>query len=203
MHSAKSDSTSVRLAAVCSFALAAALLAGFVTCAVPGSNVTAQSTPAEAREGSFELEEPLFLVDPHLKSAQGAPVLGAMSVESIPQPIQKYCLDKTSQECSTIDFCIRTTTKSVAMCQNLPANLRHLPPYPAGMRPSRVFSITFFQGAPNIRGFDGLRRFYDSVPKGTFDRISVRGRFKARVRLTKTSDDYNFELLEVLSVPSQ
>jgi hypothetical protein len=203
MHSAKSDSTSVRLAAVCSFALAAALLAGFVTCAVPGSNVTAQSTPAEAREGSFELEEPLFLVDPHLKNAQGAPVLGAMSVESIPQPIQKYCLDKTSQECSTIDFCIRTTTKSVAMCQNLPANLRDLPPYPAGMRPSRVHSITFFKGAPNIQGFDALRRYYDGAPQGTFDRFSTHARFDARVRVTPKGSDDDFELLEVLSVPAR
>ena len=104
---------------------------------------------------------------------------------------------------NAIDYCIRTTTKSVAMCKNLPTNLRNLPPYPAGMRPNRLFSISFFQQAPNIQGFAALRRYFDSAPKGTFDHLSMRTRFQAKVLFTKTADDGEFELLEVLTVPSQ
>jgi hypothetical protein len=34
-----------------------------------------------------------------------------------------------------MDFCIRTTTKNVSTCRNLPVDLAHLPAYPPDMRP--------------------------------------------------------------------
>jgi hypothetical protein len=183
-------------------AVALMVLYGHALCsALPAGGLAAQSSPASVQEGSSDLEESLFVVDPQLKNAKGAAIKGALSVVSIPEPIQKYCMGKTTQECSTIDYCIRTTTKSVAMCQNLPASLRRLPPYPAGMLPRRVYSITFFQGAPNIKGFDALRRYYDSAPTGSFDHLSMHSRIKARVRITRKPGDDDFDLLEVLAVP--
>jgi hypothetical protein len=189
MPNLKSASTILRLAAIA--------VAGILACGIPFA-----SQSQAPKEGAVELEQSLFVLNPHLKNAKGVEIPGVLTVVSVPQPIQKYCMGETSEQCSTIDFCIRTTTKSVAMCQKLPANLRNLPPYPAGMRPNRVFSISFFQGAPNIKGFDALRQFYDHAPKGTLDVLSTRSRFKAKIRFTKTANDGDFQLLEVLSVPS-
>jgi len=73
----------------------------------------------------------------------------------IPQPLQKYCLGKTAEQCSTIDYCIRTTNKDIAMCRSLSPNLRRLPAYPPGIRPRRVLSITYYKLDPT-RGFDTL-----------------------------------------------
>jgi hypothetical protein len=187
----KSASTILRLAAIA--------VAGLLACGVP---FAAQSQAPAAKEGAVELEESLFVLNPHLKNAKGVEIPSVLTVVSIPQAIQKYCMGKTSDQCATIDYCIRTTTKSVAMCQKLPPSLRNLPPYPAGMRPNRMFSISFFQGAPGIQGFDALRRFYDTAPKGTLDVLSMHARFKAKTQFTKTTDDGDFKLLEVLSVPS-
>ena len=189
MPAPKSASTLLRLAAI--------TMAGMLTCANP---FAAQSQ--SPKEGASELQESLYVLNPHLKNAKGVEISGVLTVVSVPQPIQKYCMGKTSDQCATIDFCIRTTTKSVAMCQKLPPNLRNLPPYPAGMRPNRQYSISFFQGAPNIKGFDALRRFYDAAPKGSLDIFSAHGRFQAKIRFTKTADDGNFELLEVISAPT-
>ena len=175
--------------------LAAITAIGILACGIPSA---AQSQA----EGASELEESLFVLNPHLKNAKGVEIPGVLTVVSVPQPIQKYCMGKTSDQCAAIDFCIRTTTKSVAMCQKLPPNLRNLPPYPAGMRPNRQYSISFFQGAPNIKGFEALRQFYDAAPKGTLDVFSAHARFQAKVRFTKTASDGNFELLEVVSVPA-
>ena len=147
MPNPKSASTLLRLVTI--------TVASILACGIP---LAAHSQ--SPNEGASELEQSLFVLNPHLKNAKGVEIPGVLTVVSVPQPIQKYCMGKTSEQCSTIDYCIRTTTKSVAMCQKLPANLRSLPPYPAGMRPNRVFSISFFQGAPNIKGFDALRQFY-------------------------------------------
>ena len=163
--------------------------------------VNAQSS-ASVQEGPVELEDSLFLQDAHVKNARGEEIPGGLDVVWIPDPVQKYCMGKTSQECATIDLCNRTTTKTVKMCQNLPANLRHLPPYPPGMVPNRQFSIYFSHLAPNINGFDTLRNYFDSAPKGSLDRLSEQAKFKARVQFTRTATDGKFELLEVLSVPS-
>ena len=191
MPNPKSASTILTLAAI--------MAVGILACGIP---FAAQSQVPAAKEGVSDLEESLFVLNPHLKNAKGVEIPGVLLVVSVPQPIQKYCMEKNSQECSTIDYCIRTTTKSVAMCQKLPPNLRNLPPYPAGMRPNRMFSISYFQGAPNIKGFDALRRFYDAAPKGTLDVFSAHAGFQAKIRFTKTADDGNFELLEVVSVPT-
>lgn len=179
--------------------LAAITVAGILAC---GIAYAVQSWVPVAKEGASELEESLFVLNPHLKNAKGVEIPGVLLVVSIPQPIQKYCMGKTSEQCSTIDYCIRTTTKSAAMCQKLPPNLRNLPPYPASMSPNRVFSISFFQGAPKIKGFDALRRFYDAAPHGTLDVFSTHARFKAKILFTKTANYGNFELLEVVSVPT-
>src|SRR5271155_451432 len=89
----------------------------------------AAPSPA-VQEGATEVETSLFLLDARWKSPKGgAATPAAISVVWIPQPIQKYCVGKDQQECATIDFCIRTTTKTVAMCKSLPPNLRNLPPY--------------------------------------------------------------------------
>jgi hypothetical protein len=191
MPNPKSASTILKLAAI--------PVVGILTCSNP---FAAQSQVPVAKEGASELEESLFVLNPHLKNAKGVEIPGVLTVVSVPKPIQKYCMGETSEQCSTIDYCIRTTTKSVAMCQKLPPNLRNLPPYTAGMSPNRVFSISFFQGAPNIKGFDALRRFYDAAPKGTLDVFSTHARFRAKIRFTKTANDGNFELLEVVSVPT-
>jgi len=187
MPAAKSASTLLRLAAIA--------VAVVLACGIP-------STAQSQTEGASELEESLFLLNAHVKNAKGVEIPGVLTVVSVPQPIQKYCMGKTSNQCAAIDFCIRTTTKSVPTCQKLPPNLRNLPPYPAGMRPNRQYSISFFQGAPNIKGFDALRRFYDAAPKDALDILSAHGRFQAKIRFTKTANDGNFELLEVVSVPT-
>ena len=189
MPNPKSASTILRLVTITA--------AGILACGIPFA-----AHSQSPNEGASELEQSLFVLNPHLKNAKGVKIPGVLEVVSIPQPIQKYCMGKYSDQCSTIDFCIRTTTKTVAMCQKLPPDLRNLPPYPAGMRPNRMYSISFSQGAPNIKGFDALRQFFDAAPKGTLDVFSAHGRFKAKIRFTKTANDGNFELLEVLSVPT-
>jgi hypothetical protein len=171
-------------------------------CALPSSTMAAQSPPSAAQPGTFEIEDSLFLQDPHEKDTKGVEIAGPLMVVWVPQPLQKYCLGKTSQQCATIDFCIRTTTKTVKMCQELPANLKNLPPYPAGMRPAREFTITFSHLAPNVPGFDRLRQYFDNAPKGSLDRLTARTRFKAKMQLTRMATDDNVQLLEVLSVPA-
>ena len=199
MPTARSRSPFPRLAAI-TLALCAA--APGISSVLAGTALAAQSSPNAVQEGTSELEESLFVLNPHLKNAKGVEIPGVLTVVSVPQPIQKYCMGKNSDQCAAIDYCIRTTTKSVAMCQKLPPYLRNLPPYPAGMRPNRQYSISFFQGAPGINGFDALRRFYDAAPKGTLDVFSAHARFKAKIQFTKTANDGEFKLLEVLSVPS-
>jgi hypothetical protein len=198
MTNPKSSSTSRRFAAALGISI---LLCGIG----PAISRPLYATPIASAsiEGPAELEETLFVLNPHLKNPKGVETPGVLLVVSVPQPILKYCMGKTSEQCATIDYCIRTTTKSVAMCQKLPANLRNLPPYPAGMAPNRMFSISFFQGAPNIKGFDALRQYFDHAPKGSLDVFSPHGRFKGKIRFTKTATDGEFALLEVLSVPDQ
>jgi len=177
---------------------------GAIACVLALSLIPQASLAAPAaQEGPAEVETSLFFQDAHWKSPKGGPATpAAITVAWIPEPIQEHCLGKDLQECSTIDFCIRTTTKTVAMCKNLPANLRNLPRYPAGTTPPRVFSITFSNRAPNIPGFDNLRKYVDAAPSGSFDQLSMQARITARVRLTGTANNGNFALLEVVSVPA-
>jgi hypothetical protein len=156
----------------------------------------AQASLPLPHENTFELQESLFVQDPHLEGAKGG-----IQVLWIPQPIQKYCLGKTAKECSTIDYCIRTTNKNVSMCQNLSVDLTRLPAYPPEIRPRRVLSVIYFPVAP-VQSMGSLRKFFESAPKGTLDRLSASARIKARIKVIRSSDDDQFELLEVLAVPS-
>jgi hypothetical protein len=168
------------MAPLLSIALAAMVLAG-------------QTAPPPKK--TVELTEVLFVLNPLTKGAEG----GA-DVLWIPQPLQKYCLGKTAQQCSTIDYCIRTTNRDVSMCQNLGVDLARLPLYPPDTRPRRLLSVTYFPLAP-IKGFDTLRKFLASKPAATFDRLSLGGRIKGRIKFTRSPDDDDFDLLEVLAVP--
>ncbi len=167
--------------------LAVLAVAGLLACGAPIQNTSPRTT--------LELEEFLFVLNPLTKGAEG----GA-HVLWIPPPLQKYCLGKTAQQCSTIDYCIRTTNRNVSMCHNLGIDLARLPTYPPHTRPRRLISVTYFPKAP-IKGFDTLRNFLASKPAATFDRLSLSGRIKARIKFTRSSDDDDFDLLEVLAVP--
>jgi hypothetical protein len=155
----------------------------------------AQAAPPVSQDGAFELEESLFVQDPHMGGGQAG-----MQVLWIPQPIQKYCLGKTAKECIAIDYCIRTTSKNASMCENLSPNLRRLPPYPPGIRPKRVLSVVYFLAAP-IKGIAALQKFFESAPKGSLDHLSSSLRIKAKIKMSRSSEDDQFELLEVLAVP--
>ncbi len=162
-----------------------------------GEMALAQASLPSPHENTFELEESLFVQDPHLKSGTRA-----IQVMWIPQPIEKYCLGKTAEQCSTIDYCIRTTNKHAAMCQNLSVDTTRLPAYPPDIRPRRVLSVLCLFPMSPAKGFGDLIKFFESAPKGSLDRLSASARIKARVKLTRLVDDDRLELLEVLAVPS-
>ena len=143
---------------------------------------------------TVEMETLLFVQDPHLKGGQVG-----IQVVWIPQPLEKYCLGKTPEECSRIDYCNRTTNRKVAMCQNV----ARLPAYPAGMHPRRMLSITYTRIVPKlspVKGMDILQTFFNSQPPGDFDRLSANVRIKARVKLTTSPNDDDFNVLEILGV---
>lgn len=162
-----------------------------------GEPALAQSSLPASHESTSELELSLFVQDPHLKGGRKG-----ITVAWIPQPIQKYCLGKTIQDCATIDYCIRTTNKHVAMCQNLSVDTTRLPAYPPGMSPRRVLSILLLYPMTPEKGFGSLIKFFESAPNGSLDHLSTRARIQARVKLTRSSDDDQLQLLEVLAVPS-
>jgi hypothetical protein len=155
----------------------------------------AQSSAFAASGSSVELEEMLFVQDPHFKSGNAG-----IQLLWIPEPLQKYCLGKTAQQCSAIDYCIRTTTKNVPICKNLPVDITRIPAFPHDMRPKRVMSIVLLQLTPS-KGFGSLQQFYDNASKATLDRLSTSARIKARIRFTRSANDDDFQVLEVLAVP--
>lgn len=144
---------------------------------------------------SAELEVSLFVQDPHLKSGKK----GALVVW-VPQPLQKLCVGKTTEQCAAMDYCIRTTSKNVSTCKNLAVSLDKLPAYPAGMQPRRLMSVTFFAMTNNSK-FQNLMEYVSNAPVGSLDRLSMKARVKAKLKLTGTADDDQFEVLEVSSVP--
>jgi hypothetical protein len=117
-----------------------------------------------------------------------------------PQAIQHYCFGKTSQQCATMDFCLRTTSPEIAMCRDLGSALTHMPRYPRDMIPRRMLSIAF-QPPSMIKGFDILQALAQSVPASSLQRFSMGARIKARIQFTRQPDDDDFNLLEVLSAP--
>jgi hypothetical protein len=66
-------------------------------------------------ESSLELEPSLFVQLPGGKS-----IPGAVQLVWIPEPLEKYCFGKTHEQCASMDFCIRTTTKNVPCAETWP-----------------------------------------------------------------------------------
>jgi hypothetical protein len=155
--------------------------------------VSAQS-PA-VQPDSVDIEQVLFVQTMPLKNGKTGIIL-----LWIPQPIQKYCLGKTSQQCATMDFCLRTTTPSVAMCRNLGGALQHMPRYPRDMRPRRQLSIVFIPPS-TIQGFEIVQNLVQSAPQSSLEHLSLSARIKARIHFSRSPDDDDFKLLEVLAAP--
>jgi hypothetical protein len=147
-------------------------------------------------ENSVELETSLFVQLPGGKFTPGA-----VQLVWIPEPLVKYCLGKTHEQCASMDFCIRTTTKNVSTCRNLAVDLAHLPAYPPNMSPRRMMSIAMIP--PTImKGWDELEAYMARVPKEQLEHFSEAARVKAKVVLTRKPDDDDFRLVEILSVPT-
>ena len=99
-----------------------------------------------------------------------------------------------------MDFCIRTTTKNVSTCRNLAVDLARLPAYPGDMRPRRMMSIALIP--PTImKGWEELQVYVARVPKEKLEHFSPLARIKAKVAFTRTPEDDDFRVLEILSVP--
>jgi hypothetical protein len=146
-------------------------------------------------ESSLELEPSLFVQLPGGKS-----IPGAVQLVWIPEPLEKYCLATTHDQCASMDFCIRTTTKNVSTCRNLAVDVAHLPTYPSGMRPRRVLSVVLYPPT-RMKGWEELQDYVARAPKDRLDHFSPLARIKAKVTFTRTPDDDGFQVLEILSVP--
>ena len=99
-----------------------------------------------------------------------------------------------------MDFCIRTTTKNVSTCRNLAVDLAHLPAYPGDMRPRRMLSIALIP--PTImKGWEELEDYLARAPRDRLEHFSPLARIKAKVTFTRTPEDDDFRVIEILSVP--
>jgi hypothetical protein len=146
-------------------------------------------------ESSVELEPSLFVQLPG-----GNITPGAVQLVWIPEPLEKYCLGKTHEQCASMDFCIRTTTKNVSTCRNLAVDLAHLPAYPPNMRPRRMLSVVLFP--PTImKGWEELQDYVARAPQDRLEHFSPLARIKAKVTFTRTPEDDDFRVLEILFVP--
>jgi hypothetical protein len=155
----------------------------------------AMAQPSRPGESRLEMEPSLFLQLPGGKFNPGA-----VQLVWIPEPLVKYCLGKTHEQCASMDFCIRTTTKTIAMCRNLAVDLAHLPAYPADMSPRRMMSLGMIP--PTImKGWPELLDFFGRVPKEQLEHFSSTVRVKAKVTFIRKPDDDDFRVLEILSVP--
>jgi len=145
-----------------------------------------------------EREAFLFVVN----STPNASAQGALDVLWIPDPVLKYCLGRTREQCVAIDYCIRTTNRNVSQCRNLPVDISRIPKYPRDLYPSRVLGITYFRTASGvIEGINTLFERYDRGQKADFDRVTLNARFKARIRAKRSDDDDDFNVLQVLTTP--
>ena len=182
------------LRGACATILAGGFSIGIPTPRAGRSALLLDQSPSDG-QGSIELEQFLFVQAPEPDNGQGNIV-----VIWLPQPLQKLCLEKTAAQCSTIDYCIRTTNRESSQCRNIGVNLARIPPYPPDTRPRRKLSVVYFPEA-RIKGLEQLRDFYRSAPKASLQHISMNARIKARIRFTRKADDDDFDLLEVLAVP--
>lgn len=154
------------------------------------------SAPMLAQSPTTELETFLYIQDPHnLQRPDSIFLLW------IPEPVLKYCLNRPNKECIDIDYCIRTTTKHVKQCQNLPVDISRIPRYSPETQPRRVLGVTFYR-IVGLKGWDSLLAYFKSQPPGTFDRLTPATRIKAKVKFTRNPEDDSFSLLEVLQVPA-
>jgi hypothetical protein len=168
---------------------AISLFCAFV-CAIPYP-VHAQGT---------EMEQILFVQAPEGKTPNATSANGSGGIEVIwiPEPLIKFCLGKTASQCAAMDFCIRTTSKQVKMCQNLAIPLSRLPAYPRDMTPRRMMSLTFYKLTPG-GPYQPLVDAYKSLPRASLERLSLAARIKARVRFTRGDNDDDFQLEQVLA----
>jgi hypothetical protein len=156
--------------------------------------VAALAQTPRAGESSLELEPSLFVQLPGGKSTPGA-----VQLVWIPEPLVKYCLGKTQEQCASMDFCIRTTTKNVSTCRNLAVDLAHLPAYPPDMRPRRMLSVGLYLA--RMKGWEELQDYVARALKDRLEHFSPLARIKAKVTFTRTPDDDGFRVLEILLVP--
>jgi hypothetical protein len=84
------------------------------------------------------------------------------------------------------------------MCRNLGIPLSRLPSYPQNMVPRRQLSVVLLRLTPDHLAM--LQDFYRRVPRASLERLSLSTRAKARVRFTRTPDDDDFDVLEILAV---
>lgn len=173
-------------------AIARVLLCALILLPAPFAHYGAGA--AQAQSQGVELDEVLFVQTPEHDVASNP----GIDLIWIPEPLQRACLGKTLSQCSAMDFCIRTTTKSVAMCRNLVIPLSRLPSYPPNMRPRRVMSLSFYRLQPG-GPYQGLADAYKSLPRSSLERISMAGRIKARIQFTRSADDDNFRFEQVLA----
>ena len=157
--------------------------------------VVALAQPPRPGESSLELEPSLFVQLPGGKAPAGA-----VQLVWIPEPLVKYCLGKTHEQCASMDYCIRTTNKNVAMCRNLAVDLAHLPAYPADMRPRRMMSIGLYL-AVGMKGWQDLQDYMARAPRDRLVHFSPEARVKAKVTFIRKPDDDDFRVVEILSVP--
>jgi hypothetical protein len=178
-----------------SFASAALLL-----CALLGNPLDlarrASAQSSAAQPNSVDMEQVLFVQTLPLKNGKDG-----YALTWIPVPLQKYCLGKTSQQCATMDFCLRTTTPSIAMCRNLGSALQHMPRYPRDMSPRRMLSV-FLIPPSTMNGFDLLQKLVETRSRSSLQLFSMAARVTARVRFTRQPDDDSFSVLEILAAPS-
>ena len=146
-------------------------------------------------ESSLELEPSLFVQLPGGKITPGA-----VQLVWIPEPLEKYCFGKTHEQCASMDFCIRTTTKNVSTCRNLAVDLTHLPAYPPNMRPRRMMSIALIPPT-RMNGWQELEDYIARIPKDQLEHFSPTVRVKAKVTFIRRPEDDDFRVLEILSVP--
>jgi hypothetical protein len=156
--------------------------------------VLAHAQPPRPGESSVELEPSLFVQLPGGRSTPGA-----IQLVWIPEPLEKYCLGKTHDQCASMDFCIRTTTKNVSTCLNLAVDLAHLPAYPRDMLPRRMLSVGLYLA--RMKGWEELQDYVARAPRDRLEHFSPLARIKARVSFTRTPEDDGFRVLEILSVP--
>ena len=173
------------------------LAAATVLCAAAVTVLYAVAVAQTPRAGdsSLELEPSLFVQLPGGKS-----IPGAVQLVWIPEPLEKYCLGKTPDQCASMDFCIRTTVKNVATCRNLVVDLAHLPAYSADMRPRRMLSVVLFPPT-RMKGWEQLQDYVARAPRDRLEHFSPLARIKAKVTFTRTTEDDGFRVLEILSVP--